>query len=211
MVNFLMIRHGQSAANLTNCFAGHWDSPATDLGLQQALLAAKYVAKTYAVDAVYSSDLKRAAAVGEAVAAATGLTMQPDRRLREIDAGQWEGKPFLELVEEFPSFFVWRNDIGSACCDGGESVEQLQKRILAALKDIAAKHPGQTVVIATHATPIRVTQCHAMGLSLDEMKNVPWVSNASLTRIAYDGQFRVVEAGFDGYLGDATSVLPVNV
>ena len=211
MVNYLMIRHGQSEANLTQCFAGHWDSPATDLGLQQAKLVAEYVAKTYAVDAVYSSDLKRAAAVGEAVAAATGLTMHPDRRLREIDAGQWEGKPFLELVEKFPSFAVWRNDIGSACCDGGESVAQLQKRILGALEDIAEKHPGQTVVIATHATPIRVTLCHAVGLGLEEMKKVPWVSNASLTRIAYDGQFRVVEAGFDGYLGEATSVLPVNV
>lgn len=211
MVKFLMIRHGQSEANLTKRFAGHWDSPATQLGLAQAKLAAKYVAANYKIHAIYSSDLKRAAAVGSAVAELTGIPMQPDRQLREIHAGLWESKAFEEIIEEFPAYQVWRNDIGNACCDGGETVAQLQKRILGRLEAIAKAHPEQTVVIATHATPIRVTQCYAEGRPLSEMKDIPWVSNASVTEIDYDGAFHIVKIGYDGYLGDAVSAMPANV
>lgn len=211
MVKFLMIRHGQSEANFAGCFAGHLDSPATEFGLKQARLAARYVAENYKVDAVYSSDLKRAAAVGKAVAEAAGLEMQPDEQLREIDAGLWEGVSFEELAAKFPSYEVWRNDIGNSKCDEGETVAQLQKRIVGRLKEIAEDRPGQTVVIATHATPIRVTQCYAEDRPLDEMKDIPWVSNTSVTEIDYDGIFHIVKVGFDGYLGDAVSTLPPNV
>ena len=211
MVKFIMIRHGQSEANLTKRFAGHWDSPATQLGLNQAKLAAEYVVRNYKVDAIYSSDLKRAAAVGSAVSELTGIPMQPDQQLREIHAGLWESKAFEEIIEEFPAYQVWRNDIGNACCDGGETVAQLQKRILGRLEAIAKAHPEQTVVIATHATPIRVTQCYAEGRSLSEMKDIPWVSNASVTEIDYDGAFHIVKIGYDGYLGDAVSAMPANV
>ncbi len=211
MVKFLLIRHGQSQANFTRCFAGHFDSPPTDLGLQQAKIAARYVAETYCVDAVYSSDLKRAAAVGEAVASITGLQMHPDSLLREINAGQWEGRPFEEIIERFPAYQVWRNDIGNACCDGGETVAQLQERILSRLREIAVEHPEQTVVIATHATPIRATQCYAEGRPLSEMKDIPWVSNASVTELDYDGEFHIVKIGYDGHLGNAMTAMPANV
>ena len=211
MVKFLMIRHGQSEANFMGCFAGHMDSPATELGLKQAKLAAEYIAENYKVGAIYSSDLKRAAAVGEAVARATGLPMHPDKKLREIDAGDWEGVSFEKLVNEFPAYTVWCKDIGNSVCDGGESVAQLQQRIVGRLREIAEMHPDETVVITTHATPVRVTQCHALGLPLSEMKNLPWVSNTSVTEFDYDGEFRVVRVGYDGYLGDAVSTLPPNV
>ena len=210
MVKFLLIRHGQSQANFTKCFAGHLDSPATELGLQQASIAAQYVAENYKIDAIYSSDLKRAAAVGEAVARETGLQMHLDEKLREINAGLWEGVSFVELIEKFPNYLVWRNDIGNACCDGGESVVQLQERILGRLKEIAKDHPDQTVVIATHATSIRVTQCYAEGRSLSEMKDIPWVSNASITELDYDGVFHVVKIGYDGHLGGVISAMPAN-
>jgi probable phosphoglycerate mutase len=211
MVKFLMIRHGQSEANFTGCFAGHIDSPATELGVKQAQLSAAYIAENYKVDAVYSSDLKRAAVVGEIVAAATGLMMRPDPKLREINAGVWQGVAFDTLVEKFPAYEVWCKDIGNAKCDGGESVAELQQRVVGRLKEIAQQHDGETVVIATHATPIRVTQCYAEGRPLSEMKDIPWVSNSSLTEIDYDGQFHIVRIGYDGYLGDAVSVFPPNV
>lgn len=94
MTKFLLIRHGQSEANLQSQFAGHLDTPPTELGLQQAAITGKYVAEAYKVDAVYSSDLKRAAAVGEAVSRESGAPLTLDPRLREIQAGQWEGVSF---------------------------------------------------------------------------------------------------------------------
>ena len=60
MTTLLLIRHGQSQANLTRCFAGHLDAPLTQLGQQQAACTAEFVANAYSVDAVYGSDLLRA-------------------------------------------------------------------------------------------------------------------------------------------------------
>jgi len=193
-------------ANTLSVFAGHTDSPLSPLGQQQAICTARYISENHKVDAVYSSDLCRAAAVGQAVADALGLPLVTDPDLREIHAGQWEGIPFTELYGRFDSYQVWLNNIGRACCDGGESVEQLQTRFVGALGRIAKAHPDQTVVIATHATPIRVLRCWCEGRSLDDMKNIPWVSNASVTEAVFDsGVFHIVTAGYDGHLGDITS------
>ncbi len=212
MTKLLLVRHGQSQANLEGYFAGQLDSPPTELGLQQAGMAARYIAASYRVDAVYTSDLLRAAAVGEAVAEITGASLVPDTRLREINAGRWEGLTFDRLAERFPSYAVWREDIGNACCDGGESVVQLQSRIVSALTEIASAHPGQTVVIATHATPIRCMQCYCSGQPIAHMKDIPWVSNASVSEFSFrDGVFSTVRAGEDCFLGDSVSKLPSNV
>lgn len=212
MTKFLMIRHGQSEANLHKCFAGHMDSPATELGMQQAQITARYIAQNYNIHAVYSSDLKRAAAVGEAVSAEAGVPLTLDAQLREINAGRWESVGFDELVANFPAYKVWVDDIGNSCCDGGETVQQLQQRIRAALERIAAAHPDQTVVITTHATPIRTIQCICEGKSLSQMKNVPWVSNASVTEIFYEnGVFTEGKVAQDSHLGDLVSILPPNV
>lgn len=212
MTKLLLIRHGQSTANLGHFFAGHIDSPLTELGMDQARLTAQYIAAHYKVDAVYSSDLKRAASVGEVVAACTGQKITLQQNLREIHAGDWEGKTFDVLEKEFPAYQIWLKDTGRAVCDGGESVAQLQKRFLAAVTEIAENHKDQTVAIATHATPIRVLQCWCEGRPIADLKHVPWVSNASVTEVDYDnGNFNIVRVGYDGHLGDAISKFPANV
>ncbi len=211
MVKFLLIRHGQSQANADCCFAGHLDTPATELGYHQAECAARFVAENYTVDAIYSSDLQRAAVVGQAVSRATGIPMHTDRNLREIMAGDWEGLSF-EQLSAYPSFAVWRKDVGAAVCDGGESVADLQKRIVNALTEIAQRHPNQTVVIATHATPIRAVQCYCMGKPISYMQELMWVTNASVTEIFYDeGSFRLGNVSIDYYLGNDVSALPADV
>ena len=68
MTRLILIRHGQSQANTLSVFAGHTDSPLTELGMEQAERTAAYVAENYEIAAVYSSDLCRASAVGEKVA-----------------------------------------------------------------------------------------------------------------------------------------------
>ena len=207
-----MIRHGQSEANVLGFFAGWMDSPLTEIGMRQAELTALYIAENYTVDAVYSSDLSRAAAVGKAVSERTGAPLHMRKSLREICGGGWEGKTFTEIEEMYPAYLVWRSDIGNAVCDGGESVAQLQVRVVGAVVEIAENHPNQTVVITTHATPIRVTQCYCDGNGLSKMKDIPWVSNTSITELVYEnGAFRIVSAGYDQHLGDHTSKLPANV
>lgn len=213
MTELLLIRHGQSVANLSKYFAGASDAPLTELGLRQAQATADYICSTYRVDAVYASDLSRAFDTGKAVADRLGLCVHADASLREIYAGQWEGVSFDKLMNDFPeTYTVWRTDIGNAHPDGGESVAQLQQRIVNALRRISAENDGKTLVIATHATPIRVLQCHCEGKSLCDMASIPWVSNASVTHVVCeDGVFSLREIGHDGHLGAFVSNLPANV
>ena len=78
--------------------------------------------------------------------------------------------------------------------------------------EIVAENEGKTVVIATHATPIRAMQCLWQGMTFDEMKDVSWVSNASVTEAIYEnGEFSLVFAGRHEHLGDLVSGLPSNV
>jgi len=212
MTTFIMIRHGESQANTDGRFAGWWDSPPTELGLLQAEKTAEYAVSAYPMDALYSSDLSRAMSVANAISKRTGMKVNPRKNLREICAGDWESKTFAELDEKFPAYQIWRTDVGNAVCDGGESVAQLQERILKALSELAEEHPGQTVVITTHATPIRVTQCACEGKTLSQLKDIPWVSNASVTVFTYDdGKLEEVVVGYDQHLGDLITRLPANV
>lgn len=213
MTKLLIIRHGQSCANLDGVFVGHINSPLSDLGHRQAEVTADYITRTYRVDAVYASDLDRAFETGKAVADRHNLPTTPDRSLREIFAGDWEGVRFDDLsTSGGEPYQLWLSNIGLSACPNGESVAQLQNRIVGALRRIAEENDGKTLVIGTHATPVRVFMTHCMGKSLAEMKDVPWVSNASVTEVEYsDGKFTVITPGYDKHLGDMRTALPKNV
>ena len=82
---------------------------------------------------------------------------------------------------------------------------------MAALTRIAEDHPGETVLVTTHATPIRVAQCLMSGHSLTDMKDIPWVSNASLTTAVYDnGTWQLLQVSRDDYLDELRTALPAD-
>ncbi len=213
MTKLILIRHGQSEANIKELFAGHSDAPLSELGQQQAKVTAEYIHNTYHVDHVYSSDLQRAYYTGKATADLFGLEVVQTAELREIFGGDWEMMSYSALEESYSEAYgIWKKDVGNSRCIGGESVAELGARIYNSVLEIAKKHEGRTVVIATHATPVRVLECLCCGLSLDEMKNVPWVSNASVTELRYnDGEWTYIKRGYDEHLRDFKSSLPANV
>ena len=206
------IRHGESQANARDVFLGHTDLDLTEKGGEQAEKTANYL-QTLNVDAIYASDLLRAYHTAKATAKRLGLTIIKDERLREIYCGEWENLPFSVLQERYKeSYGVWCNNIGLSQTDGGESVAQLQNRIVSVVKEIAEKNLGKTVLIFTHATPVRCMAGYCKKLSLDTLKDVPWASNASVTEVHYqDGEFSLVEYSKDDFLGELKTELPDNV
>ncbi len=213
MTKFLMIRHGESEANLNRIFAGHYNAPLTDLGRRQAMATAEYIKENYKVDKVFASDLDRAFATGKAAADLLGLPVTPTPDLREIYAGEWEGVLYDDIKAAYPDLFgKWFGDTGNVRCPNGESVEELGDRVLGCLTRIAEENPDSTIVIATHATPIRSLQAITTYGSVDYMKNVPWVSNASVTTVLYEnGTLTVTEAGYDKHLSGIISELPKDI
>lgn len=213
MTTLLLIRHGESLANREGFFAGQCDVPLEEKGLVQARLTAKFIHSRYHADQVYASDLCRALDTGRAVADPLGLPVIAEPRLREIFSGQWQGRSFPHILDQYgPDYRVWLTDIGNCTCTGGESISQLSRRVCAALEEIAAKNPGKTVVVATHATPIRAVQCVMGGLPLSAMKDIPWVSNASVTELFYEnGRWTLGAVGQDSHLQDLKTNFGANV
>ena len=213
MTKLLLVRHGESEANLIKAFAGHYNAKLTDLGRLQAKAAAERIKKEYNITKVYASDLSRAFDTGKAIAEASGVPIVPNSSLREIMAGKWEGRLIDELLVEFEKDYgLWRTDIGNATCTDGEAVTDLLKRVIKALEDIAKAHSGEEIAIATHATPIRATQSFVEKGSLCEMKNVPWTLNASISVLEYeDGKWSFSLISSDDHLENIKSLIPANV
>ena len=209
----LLIRHGESAANRTRTFAGHLDIPLSERGEEQANATAEYITSKYQIDKIYCSDLSRAYATALPIARLCGLEVEKTEKFREIYAGSWEGKTFDELQTRYASSYgVWLTDIGSAQPDGGEAVHALYERVFEALDEIVKVNEGKMVAIATHATPIRSLCCRFHGFDVSEMKNVAWVSNASVTEIVYEGgKYTLTSVDQNEHLASLATRFPANV
>lgn len=206
MVTFIIVRHGFSAFNKEKKFTGQMDVPLDEAGLEQAAETAAYVLKTYKIDAVYSSDLCRAYDTAKPVADALGLPVQTTKELREMYLGVWQGMSFDEVKEKYPEkYAIHKENVGLSRPTGGETYGELTERALAEIHKIALENDGKTVLIATHGGVVRALRCAWLSIPLTEMKNVPHVTNASVTVAEYDALTRKANLpviGFDGHLGN---------
>ncbi len=204
----LLVRHGQSLGNLTERFLGHTDLDLSPLGVQQAELLGEYL-KDRPIDAAEASDLIRAYHTAVAALRYHGITPKKNAGFREIYAGAWENMRFDDIAATYPDGWqIWRTDIGHACPVDGESVAALAERIYAAFDGLVARYAGKTVLVGTHATPIRLLKCRALGIPVADAARVPWAPNASLTEITAErGVLTLVRDGEDAYLGDLRSTL----
>lgn len=179
---FWLVRHGQTDWNIQRRFQGHTDIPLNALGLKQARnLAARVNGNSIA--AIYSSDLIRARVTAEMVARERSLLVIPDRRLREIYMGDWEGHTVDEVMAEHPEFpgsIPYQDDEEFA--PGGESLDDVACRVRDFADEIAACYPGRIVMVVMHGLSLAVLRCLAVGLPLGEAPDtVP--DNCQVVRI----------------------------
>lgn len=207
-----LLRHGQSRGNAKKCFLGQSNWDLSPMGEQQAECAAEAL-QDLPLDRIYSSDLIRAWHTVQPVAVRHRLPILSAPGFREIDAGQWETHPFDELETRWPeAYHCWRTDIAHACPTGGESVAHLYERVFAALEEVEAENRGKTVLIGTHATPIRMLMARISGGCLEAANEIAWVPNASVTKLVWhNGVWTLDYAGDDRHLGQLHSNLPANV
>jgi len=214
MTKIILVRHGQSEANYKRIFTGQGDFPLTELGKQQALAAGKYIKAHEKISAVYASPLSRAFETGSIIAKENDVPIIPHDGLMEIYAGEWEGRLFDDIEKEYPeSYSVWKSDIGHACPDGGEEVRKLFERCFFTVRSIAKQNPDSTIVLATHATPIRALSTYWQGIEIDNMKDVPWCINASMTEVYFDTEreFFGFKTNLCEHLAGIETALPSNV
>ncbi len=176
----ILVRHGETVWNVQDRVQGHQDSPLTERGREQTARAAKRLAKMD-IAAVYSSDTNRARETGRFIAAPHGLAVRPREDLRERSYGVLEGLTLEEAAERDSGWLErWRADRLRLAPPGGESQPELCRRVMAALREIAAAHAGEAVIVATHGGPIKSAVFAALDIPISSW-DLTWVANGSIT------------------------------
>jgi len=167
-------------------YAGTSDVPLTDLGVQQAVAAAKRLASA-GLGAIVTSPLLRAAQTAEEVAAVTGVPVITEDGFRETDFGAWEGLTFTEVREGWPDeLTAWLAD-PAVPPPGGESFAEVSTRVTEALHRVLARLERQTILIVSHVTPIKTLVAAAllapaaalyrMHLDLAALSEIDWYAD----------------------------------
>ena len=179
----VIVRHGQTVWNLEGKRQGHLDSPLTENGMAQARALAQRL-KRHSFSGLYSSDLGRAVETARIVSAATGHEVITDLRLRERNLGMFQGLAGKEIGERYPEEYrLHRNP--DYVIPGGESIRQQMERNVTCLTEIARRHPGERLVVVTHAGVLGAFFRYTLSIPLDAPRRYEFV-NAGLSVFAYD-------------------------
>jgi probable phosphomutase (TIGR03848 family) len=182
VMNLLLIRHA------TNDWVGErlagWmpDVHLNEEGQAQAVALARRLADV-PLSAIYSSPLERTLETAQPLAQAQGLSVQVRDGLGETGYGDWTGRALKELKDEklWPVVQVYPGGVRSP---GGESMREVQARVVAELDAIRDSHPDQTVAVVSHSDPIKMAVAHYAGLALDLFQRLT-ISPASVTAFAF--------------------------
>jgi alpha-ribazole phosphatase len=165
----ILIRHGETDWNVDGRWQGHADVPLNTRGRAQAKRTAHSLAKVEFA-AIYSSDLARARQTAEILSQAVRLPVRTDPRLREIDQGAWQGMKQIEIEAQYAEAFQSRRQNPlTVAPPGGETVSQVRTRVLAAIRDIIAAHPCQTVAVVSHGFALALVLTHYRGIEIERV------------------------------------------
>jgi broad specificity phosphatase PhoE len=123
------------------------------------------------ISRVQSSPQRRARETAEPIAHAFGLPIEIAPKMDELDVGLWSGASFEKLSSN-AHWQAWNSKRSSTRPPGGESMRELQERVLDHLAALEREHPGEEIVLVSHAEPIRAAVLHYRGLPLDAFAQV---------------------------------------
>jgi broad specificity phosphatase PhoE len=188
VTTFILVRHGETDWNRSGRWQGQADAPLNERGRDQARALADELAGEQVV-AIYTSDLSRARETAEIIAARLGRRVDLDRRLREVHVGGWSGLTTEEIEARFPDEILrWHKGDPSHAFDGGETYAAMGERVVAAVNEIAARHPGEQVLVVLHGGPIRALLAHAAGITYEEQRHRrEHLDNCGFIRVAVRG------------------------
>jgi glucosyl-3-phosphoglycerate phosphatase len=193
-VRVLLWRHGRTAHNHARIWQGQTDTPLDDVGREQAARAAQVLAAGLdpLTTRLVCSDLRRAADTAAALGRLVGLDPLPDKRLREVDAGEWEGLSRDDIVARgmVDDLAAWRRGDDVRVGRTGERRSEVGRRGAAAILDHVGQVPRRgTLVVAAHGGVLRGATLALLGVDPDRWSLLSGLSNchwAELLRETHD-------------------------
>jgi len=176
---YFILRHGESLKNkkhINSCWPELMSYPLTKLGEEQIKKAAKKI-KNQKIDLIFSSDLLRTKQSAEIVGSGLSLKVKFDKRLREIDIGILNGKPFEEThkfydKEKKLSKIEYTLKRFQVSAPGGENYFDAEKRLHSFMKEMEKKYQGKTILIVSHQRPITLIEKMMQGYDASEFTDI---------------------------------------
>lgn len=195
-----LVRHGQTEANAEGVWHGSIDTPLSSRGHEQAQRVARYIAAEHSdAVALYSSPLQRARNTALAIAQSTGLAVEVEEGLAEYDLGSWEGKTYRALQEEHQMWHHIKTDPHFAP-HGGESPRQVVDRLVAALRQIAARHAGERIVAVSHGGAMTMAFAEILAGSYTSWERV--MSNCGVSELVLEPKPSLLSFDHTEHLAD---------
>ena len=187
VTRILAVRHGETDWNRATRIQGHTDIALSERGRWQAGRLAQAL-REEPISACYASDLSRALETAQAVAHTHGKTVATHRGLRERAFGQFEGLTWAEIESHHPqNAQAWRQRVPDFAPPGGESLLQLRERVVAAVDEIAARHPGELLLLVAHGGVLDILYRAATRLELQAPRS--WdLSNTAINRLLWTSE-----------------------
>lgn len=191
MITLDLMRHGEPVGGRK--YRGQIDDPLSEKGWMQMHAA---VGECAPWTGIVASPLLRCRAFAETLAAAHGLPLTFDARLKEVGFGVWEGKSAAEIEQAAPGTIArFKADPVNARPAGAEPLVDFRARVAAGLEELLTLHAGQHVLLVGHAGVIRMALAWALHIPLEHAYRIE-VESASLTRLRFhDGRANLVFHG----------------
>jgi len=164
MTRILLVRHGRTEWNKGEIFRGTVDIPLDEQGRKEAACACDWLGiETF--HAAYASPLSRAVETAEIILAPHGIPVQRHPGFTDLNYGDWQGKSRTDIMALYPEQYrQWENAPHTVVFPNGEGLEAVRTRALSAVREVAAQHPDQTVLIAAHRVVNKVLLAALLGL-----------------------------------------------
>lgn len=164
MSRVYLVRHGQTAWNVGEIFRGRADIPLDETGKHEVHLAGETL-KDETLHAVYSSPLSRSMETAENIAKFHDISVTPLDAIIDISYGEWEGLGNQEVQQKYPDLHaLWLTEPHKILFPGGESLDEVRSRTMAALEDLLVKHQDENFALVAHRVPNKVISCALLGL-----------------------------------------------
>ncbi|RZL65349.1 MAG: histidine phosphatase family protein [Variovorax sp.] len=184
VTRLIAVRHGETAWNVDTRIQGQLDIPLNDTGLWQAQRAGAALADE-PIAAVYASDLSRAWQTAQEIARPHGAEVIAELGLRERGFGSFEGRTFAAIDAETPEDARrWRTRDPEFAPAGGESLLVFRDRVTGTVARLAARHPGELIVLVAHGGVMDVLYRAATRQELQAPRT--WqLGNAAINRLLW--------------------------
>ncbi len=180
MTRLLLVRHGITEFNSARRFAGYSDVELSAAGYRQVERLRDRLVDDK-IDAVYSSDLRRALVTAEIISSGHKMDIATRPELREVNYGNVEGLTFEEISRLYPEIAESLTNFSLRLrFPGGEGFEEFIERTSKFLDKLKRHTPSQTILIVSHSGPLRVLICHLLGMDLKHWRQIR-LDNASLS------------------------------